>query len=431
MNNKEKKILLLLTATIAITRVSYAIFSNIPIASDSLDYYQLAKNIVHGNGYILNGTPTAFRPVGYPVFLSCIFFFTDSVTFVKIFQAFLEILTSLFIFKIGKENFSTRTGLIGMLLWTGCASSIIFPSLLLNESLLATVLIVLIDRCISFSKIKGVSQLLIGVLLGFATLIKPQAIFFAGIFLLWHFFQQKKDFSWASHIRLWIGIIIVVLPWIVRNAVVLGSPLLTTNGGINLWIGNNQDSNGTYHIPTHNPVDSIQNEMEKNTVAGKLGKEFIMSHPLQFISNTIKKTGYLFSSQTYLLLFISPTHENVSMKDNLRRFPIIAVFGMNLFFIIIVLGGILSIPVSLNDHRSIGLLLISVIFSWIFVHLVFFGLARFLYPILPLFSILSAVFLSNPQRFALLTKTSKILTIFGAVCFISIQIMELAYIYWI
>lgn len=51
---------------------------------DEREYYTLAKHLVEGNGYTLDGeNPTALRPPGYPVFLSFFVIFGASPVFLR------------------------------------------------------------------------------------------------------------------------------------------------------------------------------------------------------------------------------------------------------------------------------------------------------------------------------------------------------------
>lgn len=61
-----------------------------------------------------------------------------------------------------------------------------------------------------------------------------------------------------------LGILCAITPWMIRNYVVFGKPQLTTNGGINFWIGNNDQANGSYKF-THEPPEliNIKNEIQE------------------------------------------------------------------------------------------------------------------------------------------------------------------------
>ena len=56
-------------------RVGYVLNQNNEIYwIDGVEYHALAQQVVNGNGYVkADGTPTAFRPIGYPLLLMALF----------------------------------------------------------------------------------------------------------------------------------------------------------------------------------------------------------------------------------------------------------------------------------------------------------------------------------------------------------------------
>src|SRR5215471_10239563 len=73
-----------------------------PIA-DAADYHQIATSLADGHGYVNSGgEPTAWRPPGYPIFLSLIYRVSGpSVTAATIVQSFVGALTVLMLMLFG------------------------------------------------------------------------------------------------------------------------------------------------------------------------------------------------------------------------------------------------------------------------------------------------------------------------------------------
>ncbi|HEX7572883.1 MAG TPA: hypothetical protein VF514_07295, partial [Bacteroidota bacterium] len=65
-------LLCILTAGL-IARVATVALFHPPLWSDDIDYVALGKSLAHGDGYQIDGHPTAYRPPGYPLFLASSF----------------------------------------------------------------------------------------------------------------------------------------------------------------------------------------------------------------------------------------------------------------------------------------------------------------------------------------------------------------------
>jgi hypothetical protein len=91
-----------------------------------------------------------------------------------------------------------------------------------------------------------------GVLFGLCVLCRPTAWVWGGLGLMWLVWGQRRphiaqhvgigDRGWEQVFALVAGIAVVVAPWVIRNTVVFGRPILTTtHGGYTLLLGNNPE----------------------------------------------------------------------------------------------------------------------------------------------------------------------------------------------
>jgi hypothetical protein len=55
-----------------VIRLLWIVFFPVAPQSDYLWYFQRAMSIATGAGYAINGTSTAYWPIGYPLFLGCL-----------------------------------------------------------------------------------------------------------------------------------------------------------------------------------------------------------------------------------------------------------------------------------------------------------------------------------------------------------------------
>jgi hypothetical protein len=242
----------LLVATL-LTRLmaSYVWWSDASTDPDA--YVGIARAIAAGDGFCTPGTksPTAYRPPLYPLLLSLVMTNEPAVNAAMIcaLNIFLAILCINVSFLSGR-SISTSVGT-----WAACLL-ILDPllnrvtSLPMTETtftrLTATaVLLLSVDDPLSISKNRWVARFVlhsVGWFLALAALCRPTIWPFIGLYTIGLLFVHRRQ--WREVVvplaAMWLAILVVVSPWVIRNQLVLGSPILTTtHGGYTLLLGNN------------------------------------------------------------------------------------------------------------------------------------------------------------------------------------------------
>jgi hypothetical protein len=186
------------------------------------------------------------------------------------------------------------------------------------------------------------------------------------------------------------SVALTLLPWEIRNYRRFDHfVFVTTYGGINLLIGNNPDATGSYSFDEkmEGTLEGAGDEYERDRKAGTLALEYITHHPLGIVKLWPKKLYYLYYKDVEGAVWnergILPTQSGSMMF--LERFKILAqgyymvIMAASLFGIFVFLGK--------KGHRArfpqsstVGL---SVIAYFTLIGLVFFGHARFHFPIVP------------------------------------------------
>jgi 4-amino-4-deoxy-L-arabinose transferase-like glycosyltransferase len=89
-----------------------------------------------------------------------------------------------------------------------------------------------------------------GVLLGVAALLSPRILVFAPLALVGRLLAGKLRREGVVSLLVVAGLAVVLAPWTVNNYRCFGELIVTTtNGGINLYIGNNPWATGSYGMP--------------------------------------------------------------------------------------------------------------------------------------------------------------------------------------
>ena len=85
-------------------------------------------------------------------------------------------------------------------------------------------------------------------------------------------------------------------PWSYRSVVLFDRfALVSANGGVNLWMGNNPESTGGY---MDLPDKQFLNEVDRDHYYGREAVNFILTHPLQYAKLCIKRAMTTYSRET-------------------------------------------------------------------------------------------------------------------------------------
>jgi 4-amino-4-deoxy-L-arabinose transferase-like glycosyltransferase len=235
-----------------------------------------------------------------------------------------------------------------------------------------------------------------GMILGLATLTRtitalyliPVAVFWAVDLRRWR--PVLSRVALAS-----LGFALVITPWMVRNQNAVGRFCLSTNSGVNLFIGNqpgsgmgyNQDAAGYYDLGDPTKEAAI------DSAASAQAWEYIKEKPLSFVGRGILKVGFLYATD------LDPLEVQLSAatrpEGRSRWFlPAVLIQSFWLLTMLLALPGIWIVLRS-RVHRGGGTwLVLGTLAYWTGVHFIYFSAGRFHFPLVPLIAALAAVFLA-------------------------------------
>jgi len=292
--------------------------------SDPDIYLALARGLVAGHGLADPGTglPTAFRPPLYPMILAP-FCQPDQGFARAVLHLGLSVLTLLALWQLGKNlHLSWRQIALAGLIFAFDPLSVRYLALPMTETFctcLVTILLVLLSR--EQQNRRGLFE--IGVVFGLSVLARPTFWMFAVIYgplwliRVWFHRRRHPEASWRIPLAtftgsLLAGIGVIVLPWLLRNLVVLHAPvLMTTHGGYTLLLGNNSafyqevvnQPWGTIWDGSHGPgqaawFETVQEQAAQENVHGevaldrwmtRMAKQQIVAHPDLFLRACVLK----------------------------------------------------------------------------------------------------------------------------------------------
>lgn len=262
--------------------------------SDQVIYESSAREIAGGRGYVDHlGVPQNYWPVGYSALLG-VWYALVGTSFPAAFFLNLGLwaLGTAAAFWMTEPLYGRRAGVLCALIFALHPTFVLHVTLFSSEnafipgSLLCCAIVVQnSDRMGPFAR-----SLLFGLLVGLLAYVRPTGLtLLAGLpFLLW----TLARWAWPR-IALATGVaalaaVLLLVPWGLRNERHFGAFALTSqNGGANLWMGNNAESNGFY-MPLPPDVAGMQ-VAARDALLRERAVRYIERDPLRYVAVSLRR----------------------------------------------------------------------------------------------------------------------------------------------
>jgi 4-amino-4-deoxy-L-arabinose transferase-like glycosyltransferase len=377
------------------------------MTNDAGWYDFFGQQLAQGRGYTLPyGEATATWPPGYPLFLGGLYKVTDeSRDAARFAQALLGAATAVIVAEIGRRLFSQAAGIAAGVVLALWPSHITYTSVLMSEVLFTTLVAAAI--LVGLRARSPVTAAATGVLFGAAVLVRPQAIvLMLAVVAAWAAFGWLRRDDWRSSLGAAAVIVaaatLTVAPWTLRNAARLDAFVpVSTNLGLNLWIGNNPDADGSFEV---RGVEQFEDEVaglhrpelevRYDRAARDAALDYIRDHPLEALSRTPNKIYETYRNDASAAHWYEPAgadyldddaRDRIDRVSNIYYFAMLAVAGAGAILLAVRRDGALVVPV-------------TTLLAWTAVSLVFFGEPRFHVPVLPAFALLAGVAIAAAYR---------------------------------
>jgi 4-amino-4-deoxy-L-arabinose transferase-like glycosyltransferase len=369
------------------------VFLDVEPTGDSVWYEQAGYNIGKGEGYTIEGKPTAFWPVGYPLFLGVVYFiFGHSLFMARLWTVMLSLCICFLTCRIAKLTLGGSASLVALLLVATFPSQIWFSGLFFSEVLFTALLLTIVYLTL---KLRGGrwgiwGWLFVGILCGASILVRPVTLLFPLVIFIFLFVVRKVSLK-SSLLRTLLvvfGLLLVLLPWTVRNKQVLGHWILvSTNSGYNFWIGNNPEAKGTFTPEVADVLNLIDSEVERYYLGYREGFDFIISNPHKFLLLIPRKLFYLFLTDTFSFYYLL----TAAGLSNTGRPAAVGGVLFELYYLLILALGVVGMALRSRDqNRDPIKLLYWILGYWVFFHLFLFTMDRYHFPIMPFILILAS-----------------------------------------
>lgn len=342
------------------------------------EHVQIADHILKGKGYsygwygLVDLDEGSFMPPLYVavVLFSRMLFTSTPWLAIQILQAFLSAGTCVVVYLIGREVFTELVGIVASLLFC------VYPPALgytldiqsvVWETFLA---VLLVHVCISWRRSRSwKSAMLIGFVWGLGVLSRANLLLLAPFLLIWMILSDGRKAA-VQFSAVFCTLMLVLGPWALRNYSVHGDfVLVSTNGGFNFFMGNNENAAGTVYqslgdVWKQHPGLAKElaqlNEVERDGRLYQEGIKFIQTHPKEAFSLALRKFVYFW-------WFVPEFLKRGVTSGYPRYFGLIYVLSYAVILPLSLLGFVLSIREYEELIIIYALLLIQTLVSTAFV----------------------------------------------------------------
>lgn len=376
---------------------------NVPTmpVSDFNLYYQAAESIANGTGFRVYGYLSAYEPIGYPAFLALVFkIFGSNILTGKIANIFLAAISLIFTYLITKTALGKKNiALWAMFLLAVLPLHILYTSTLCTE-IIFTAVFMAVTFLITLQNKNRPIYILLGILLGILSLIKPYMMVYQFAFFTLELIEIKNIKKCIKNLLvISIFMALIICPWAIRNYTVFNKIIpVSTNGGYNLYVNNNPAANGSWQDPFKIPSspllvykhseDKFWDEVKVDEIGKKYAYNWIIHNPLNFCKIGFMKLSNVFIKYDNGYWSVNKLENNKTFKytailsninKNIHKFTffILCMFLITSFYDLIVKKYIEHLP----------LIIIMNLSFYILITFVFEGQPRYLFPLWPLFII--------------------------------------------
>ena len=397
-------------------------------APDEDEYYLIGKSIASGDGFALRGVTTAYRDMLLPVVAAgSVAVFGDTPRPLQFLNVLLSCASAWLLFRIGRRRFGDKIGLGMAAAWLFYPVAILFCAMLFTETLFVfwwLLALVLYDRLeerhfdlkIAFA---------LGLVLGLLMLTRAVGqLFFAAvlIYIALVRFEDPLRLRWRAAILIFVTGSMVILPWLVRNALAVGAFTLNTNGGINLFIGNNPDANGSYKFtPEMEGSLPQKGEAAISRAAADRARDYALSHPRETIRLWGRKFAFLWATDAIQWVHYNPPEGPPSVSARLRVLPVWQLLLISVPYMLLVGLGISGYYL-VRHFDGRGLFLLSTALA-IAASMAAFGSQRFHVPLMPAM-IVGAGALVRPKVWNSTPQWRRLFLLFTLGVFLGIWLLE-------
>jgi tetratricopeptide (TPR) repeat protein len=352
------------------------------------------------------------RPPGYPYFLALAYRVTGLGSMgPRVVQMLLGLLNALLAYSLARALLGRGPALGVAALAAGWWSLVYFEGELQAPVLVQTLALAMLLCLQRWPERPGwAAPAAAGLLAGALMLVRANAALFIPVAAGWMFVTARRcDGARASHAVAFLALAgLSVLPTTLRNAMVAGEFVpISANGAINLYIGNNETSDGvTAEVPDLAELTGLSgwswfsydrivegvarhegiepDYSQTSAFFRRRAGEWIVAHPIEFLKLTFRRAVFFWGpdeiSNNKVIRFEKESSRALSWQPGFAL--VSSGFLVGLFLVGRALGAGRAESAGIRDPATIRLVVLFVL-TWFVSFLPFLSAARFRVPLLP------------------------------------------------
>ncbi|MFH2036493.1 MAG: glycosyltransferase family 39 protein [Candidatus Zixiibacteriota bacterium] len=367
---------------------------------DSLFHHRWALALAGGDWL---GQEAYFRAPFYIYILGIIYkILGESILLARIFGFMIGIVSVYLTYLISLKLFNRRTANIAAFIQSLYPIMIYFESELLVDNLFTMFVQLSILFFIFAMQMKNIKwYLLTGVAIGLAAITRPLILGLIPVFLIWTLIVERTDLRrliMKSAILI-IAMAAVIAPVAIRNLIVADDFIpISSSGGINFYIGNNDSANGissTLPPPLGNSweisdIKFIAEQESRQHLSASEISDFWYQKGFKWISQNHGDFIRLYLRKLYFCLSNLEVSNNRNLTQFFGEFSILGKNPLN-YGLLISFAVVGLLVISRKREWDKGRLFIGlIIVSYFLLISLFFINARFRLPVIPLIIIIGA-----------------------------------------
>jgi hypothetical protein len=227
-----------------------------------------------------------------------------------------------------------------------------------------------------------------GVFVAAASYVRPLALLLPPLLFLKEAADRPRRTSAVlACIVCAVTTVVCVAPWTVRNWLVFERFVpISTNGGSNLWMGNNPDADTGY---MGRPKMDVDNEADFDRILGRRAKDYIASDPVAFLRRAFKKALVLHDRET---IGVTWNEQGISKTLGARALAALKALSSLYWWIVLALAIYGTARLAAELRWSIFVACPPLV-AWIYftlVHSVTVAADRYHMPVIPFIGMLAA-----------------------------------------
>ena len=342
-----------------------------PPAADGVYYERIAERIGHGLGYTWlwpDGVVTyaAHYPVGYPALVGAAYAAVGFHLVVAMWvNAIFGAIGALAAHRLALGATSRAPAALGGFFVALHPSLVAYTPALMTEGVTAALVIAAVAMA-ARARDRGTlrSALALGLVVGVATLVRPQTIVLAP--LLAALAAGALDVRAGPRDVLkrimlvagaaTLGALLVCAPWTARNCVRMKQcALVSVNGGWNLLIGADPASTGSWSpVKVPDACREVFDEAKKDTCFGEQARLYIAHHPGTWLSLVPAKLAATFDHAAIALSYLHASNPRSLPDGATRRLAIVETAYERLLVLLVLVGAARGLLVRGRAQQVLG-----------------------------------------------------------------------------